>query len=60
MGWGLSSLVYVHSSIYNDLWSTGGEGGVCLHWCSGLPQMYGQLEEGVGSVCTGICAYFYM
>ena len=71
-GWGLSALVYVHSSICEDLWSIGGGGGVCLHWylcillyvklsqCRGLPEIYGQLEEGVGSVCTGICAFFYM
>ena len=32
-----------------------------LSWCSGLPEIYDQLEEGrVGSVCTGICAYCYM
>ena len=24
---------------------------VKLMWCSGLPWIYGQLEEGVGSVC---------
>ena len=41
-------------------------GGVCLHWClcihlyvkcswcSGLPEIYGQLEEEVGSDCTGV------
>ena len=33
---------------------------VKLHWCSGLPYIYGQLEEGVGlsvlvSVHTSIC-----
>ena len=54
-----------------DLWSIGGGGGVCLHTylyillyviliqCSGLPEIYGQLEV-VGSVCTGICAFCYM
>ena len=25
--------------------------------CSGLPQIYGQLEEGVGSVCTGVVVF---
>ena len=35
--------------------------GVCLHWCSGLPKIYGWLEEGgMGSIYTGICAFFYM
>ena len=38
-GEGVSALVYLHSSVCEDLWSTGG---------------------GLGSVCTGICAYFYM
>ena len=28
--------------------------------CSGLPEIYGQLEEGMGSVCTGICAFCFM
>ena len=54
-----------------DLWSIDG-GGVCLHWylcillyvkliqCSGLPEIYGQLEEGWGlsalvSVHSSIC-----
>ena len=32
-----------------------------LIWCNGFPEIYGQLEEGgMGSVCTGICAFFYM
>ena len=46
-----------------DLWLIGGGGRVCLHWylsifwylkhslCSGLPEIYGWLEEGLGSVC---------
>ena len=36
---------------------------MCLHWyiCILLyVKIYGRLEEGLGSVCTGICAYFYM
>ena len=31
--------------------------------CSGFPEIYAQLEEGVGSVChvdLGICALYYM
>ena len=24
-------------------------------WCNGFPEIYGQLQEGVGSVYTGIC-----
>ena len=31
-----------------------------LIWCDGFPEIYARLEEGVGSVCTGICAYVYM
>ena len=32
-----------------------------LIWSNGFPEIYGQLEEGgMGSVCTGICAFFYM
>ena len=38
-GRGLSTVVYLHSSICEGLWSTG---------------------VGLGSVCTGICAFFYM
>ena len=48
----------------------GGGGGVNLPWvyvnmkliwCNGFPEIYGQLEEGgMGSVYTGICAFFYM
>ena len=51
----LVGVVFFHRSIVN--W---GRGGVCLHWCNGLPEIYGQLEEGVGSVCTAICAFFSM
>ena len=29
---------------------------VKLMWCSGIPQMYGQLEEGA----LGVCAFCYM
>ena len=30
-------------------------------WCNGFPEIYAQLEEGgIGSVCTGICAFFYI
>ena len=29
--------------------------------CNGFPEIYGQFEEGgMGSVCTGICAFFYI
>ena len=34
-----------------------------LIWCSGFPEIYAQLEKGVGSVCRddlGICALYYM
>ena len=32
-----------------------------LVWYNGFPETYGQSEEGgMGSVCTGICAFFYM
>ena len=31
-----------------------------LMQCSGFPEIYGQLQEGWGSVCTGICAYIYV
>ena len=31
---------------------------VKLIWCSGIPQIYGQLEEGDPSA-LGICAFFY-
>ena len=54
--------VYVHSAIYDTYLKRY----MCmllyvkLLWCSGLPTMYGQLGGGVGSVCTGICAFFYM
>ena len=80
-GWGLSTLVFVHSSICEsyavngpstDVWSIRG-GGVYLHWylcillyvkvmqSRGLPQMYGQLEEGVRSICHGyMCILLFM
>ena len=30
-------------------------------WCNGFPEIYGQLEEGVGSICHGyICILLYM
>ena len=29
-------------------------------WCNGFPEIYARLEEGVGSVYAGICAYIYM
>ena len=60
---------------YKDLLSIrGGVGSIChgymcillymkLIWCSGFPEIYAQLEEGVGSVChddIGICALYYM
>ena len=44
-------------------------GGVCPHWylcillyvqlsqCSGLPEIFGQLEEGVGFVCNGVVVF---
>ena len=67
--WNFCSVVVIHRSMVT--WEEGD--GVCLHWylcillyvklswCSGLPKIYDQLEEGrVGSVCTGICAYCYM
>ena len=38
--------VFHRSMVSRDLWLIGGGGGVCLHWCSGLPLIYGQLEEG--------------
>ena len=68
-GWGLCTLVSVHTSIFityevkgssTDVWSFIGGGQVCLLWylcillyvkliqARGLPQMYGQLEEGWG------------
>ena len=28
--------------------------------CSGVVEMYGQLEEGGGTSAMGICAFFYM
>ena len=28
-----------------------------LNQCSGLPEIYGQLEEGVGSVCTSVVVF---
>ena len=34
-----------------------------LIWCSGFPEIYAHLEEGVGSVChddLGICAFYYI
>ena len=34
-----------------------------LSQCSGFPEIYAQLEEGVGSVChddLGICAFYYI
>ena len=32
-----------------------------LIWCSGLTWIYGQLEEGVGSICHGyMCIVVYM
>ena len=32
-----------------------------LIWCSGVPEIYGQLEEGVGSVCNGyMCILLYV
>ena len=49
------ALVYVHSAICEmymmqwysiDLWSIGGEGRSELIWCSGIPHIYDQLEEG--------------
>ena len=54
--------VYVHSSICEtysvlwysmDLWLIGG-GGAEFIWCSGIPEIYGQLEEGghLILVCT--------
>ena len=33
---------------------------VKLIWCSGIPEIYAQLEEGVGQSAMGICAFFYM
>ena len=51
-------------------WRRGG--GVCLHWylrlllyvklnqCSGSSIDLWLIGGGVGSVCTGICAFFYM
>ena len=30
-------------------------------WCNGFPEMYGGLEEGVGSICHGyMCIVLYM
>ena len=26
--------------------------------CSDLPEIYGQLEEGAGSVCTGVVVFY--
>ena len=32
-----------------------------LIWCSGVPEIYGQLAEGVGSVCHGyLCILLYL
>ena len=32
-----------------------------LIWCNGFPEIYGQLEEGVGSICHGyMCIVLYM
>ena len=32
-----------------------------LIWCSGFPEIYAQLEEGVGSICHGyMCIVLYM
>ena len=34
---------------------------VKLIWCSGFPEIYAQLEEGVGSVCHGyMCILLYV
>ena len=35
---------------------------VKLIWCSGVPYIYGRLEEGEGrgTSILGICAYFYV
>ena len=72
IGGGVGVCLHWCSNICIDLWSIGGGGRVCLPWylcillyvkhsqCSGLPQIYGQLEEGMGSVYTDICAYIYM
>ena len=32
-----------------------------LIWCNGFPEIYAQLEEGVGSICHGyMCIVLYM
>ena len=34
---------------------------VNIFWCSGIPYIYAQLEEGVGSVCHGyMCILLYV
>ena len=59
----------LHRSIVN--WRRG-VGSIChgymwillymkLVWCNGFPEIYGCLEEwGMGTVCSGICAFFYI
>ena len=29
-------------------------------WCNGLPEIYAELEEGVGQSAMGICAFCYI
>ena len=49
----------LHTSMLD--WTGCGQSVMNLIQCSGLPEIYDQLEEGrVGSVCTGICAYGYL
>ena len=38
--------MYLVQWYFIDLWSIGGEGRSELIWCSGIPHIYDQLEEG--------------